>query len=217
MSWLGTLKATVTKSPKSRSPLEKERLARDIIQMSGFAAATVTYAPLPVIDFIAITPIQASMVMAVGRIYGRELSMKESTSILLELASVCGAGLIARQLFTTASKFLLPGFGGIVAGPYAFAVTWAMGRTAMKYFDDPEGRRENLKKSFKDAMDEAKRFFTPEAFGEFRKKYGAKVTDFVSSAKSANGKAKHDRRRAPAKKARRKPPKRKSTSPRPVA
>jgi uncharacterized protein (DUF697 family) len=210
MSWLGTLKTAVTKDPKSLSPADRQRLASDIIQMSGFAAATVTYAPLPVVDFVAITPIQASMVMAVARMYGRELSMKESTSVLVELASVCGAGLVARQIFTTASKFLLPGLGGILAGPYAFAVTWAMGRVAMKYFEDPDGRRENLKKAFTDAMEEGKRFFTPEAFADFRKRYGAKVSDFAGGARRGDKKA--PKRRAPARKARRRTAKPKASS-----
>ena len=212
MSWLGTLKDTVTRNPKSLTDSERTRLAHNIIQMSGFAAATVTYAPLPVIDFVAITPIQASMVMAIGRLCGRELSMRQSTAILLELASVCGAGLLARQLFTAASKFLLPGFGGIVAGPYAFAVTWAMGRTAMKYFEDPEMLRGNLKKYFKESLEEGRRFFSPEAFAAFRKKYGAKVSEFISGAKR-NGKTKPTRRRASARRAPRKSTKRKASNP----
>jgi uncharacterized protein (DUF697 family) len=188
MSWLGTLKDAATGKTRKFSAHERERAARDLIQMSGFAAATVTYAPLPVVDFVAITPIQAAMVMALGRVYGRELTMKESTNVLIELGSVCGAGLLARQIWTAASKLILPGLGGILAGPYAFAVTWAMGRTAMKYFEDPSGSRERLKKSFTDALEEGRRFFSVEKLNEFRKKYERKVRDFAGGTK-ANGKS----------------------------
>ncbi len=208
MSWLGTLKATATGKTKNLTPGERERLARDLIQMSALGAATVTYAPLPVVDFVVITPIQAAMVMSIGRAYGRDLTMRGATNVLLELGSVCGAGLIARQLWTTVSKFLLPGLGGILAGPYAFAVTWAMGRTAMKYFEDPQASRKRLEKVFQDALDEGRRLFSVEKLEAFRKKYGAKVRDFARAAPAKrNGKAaKAPRRRkrtgAPPKRAR---------------
>lgn len=182
MSWISTLKPAARGPARKLSPNERVAVAKDLVQMSAFAAATVTYAPVPMVDFVAITPIQAAMVMAVGRVYGREMTFKEATHVLIELASVCGAGLVARQIWTTASKFLLPGLGGILAGPYTFAVTFAMGRTAMKYFEDPEAARGRLAKVFKDALAEGRRLFSADGLAAFRKKYGRKVSDFARRA-----------------------------------
>jgi len=179
MGWLDTLKkAAQGPARHDLTPEERKAASRDLVQMSSLAAGAVVLAPIPLIDFVAITPIQAAMVMAVGRVHGRELELKEAKTVLLELASVCGAGLLARQLFTAATKFILPGLGGVLSAPYAFAVTWAMGQVATKYFEEPSAR-ETLKQVFEDALAEGKRLFSREAVEEFRRKRGAEVDEFA--------------------------------------
>jgi uncharacterized protein (DUF697 family) len=161
------------------SPEQTESIAEDLVTMSSFGAAAVTLVPIPFSDFVAVTAVQASMVTAVGRIYGRELTLEESKHLVLELASVCGAGLVAQKGFATLTKFLLPGLGGVLAAPWAFAVTWGMGHVAMHYFRHREITREVLKGVFDKAYANAKSAFTKEKFDEFRKKHGAGVADFV--------------------------------------
>lgn len=172
MGWVDSLKQAVGGAAPGSAPggeADKRASVETVIRLSALGAAAITYAPLPFVDFVAITPMQAAMVAGIGRIRGRELSMKQATDLVVELASVCGAALLARQLFTTATKVLLPGLGGFLAGPYAFAVTWAMGRTADAWFLDPTGNKERLAQVFEEALAEGKRLFSRAALDEFRR------------------------------------------------
>lgn len=224
MAWLDTLKKATRggKAGAQFPPKERKAAARDLVRMSALGAGAITLAPLPFVDFVAITPVQAAMVMAVGRVYGRELSMKEAKAVLLELASICGAGLLARQVFTTATKFLLPGLGGVLSAPYAFAVTWAMGEVSIGYFEDPSARAK-LRQVFEDALAEGKRLFSREAVEEFRRKRGAEVDAFAAEAAEAEPreakkpKARRAAPRRPAQKPAKKParPRKRPTRPSP--
>ena len=190
MGWLDTLKKAARGPSRQGLSVEEQKAAsRELVQMSALAAGAITLAPLPFVDFVAITPVQAAMVMAVGRVHGRELDLTEAKSVLIELASVCGAGLLARQVFTTATKFLLPGLGGVLSAPYAFAVTWAMGQVATRYFEDPSAR-DKLKAVFEDALAEGKRLFSREAVEEFRRKRGPEVDAFAAEEAAPTAKPK---------------------------
>ncbi|MFT3842013.1 MAG: DUF697 domain-containing protein [Myxococcaceae bacterium] len=181
MSWMDSLNAAVKDAGKKGklSAEQTESIAQDLVTMSSFGAAAVTLVPIPFSDFVAVTAVQASMVTAIGRIHGRELTLEESKHLVLELASVCGAGLVAQKGFATLTKFLLPGLGGVLAAPWAFAVTWGMGNVAMHYFRHRELTREVLKGVFDRSVKQAKSVFTKEKFDEFRKKHGDGVADFV--------------------------------------
>jgi uncharacterized protein (DUF697 family) len=201
MSWMDSLKAAA-KGSKSKDPDERAKIAGDIVMMASMGAAAVTYAPVPLTDFVLVTPVQASMVMAIGRVSGRELDFDESKHIVVELASVCGLSLIAQKGFATLSKILLPGLGGILAGPYAFGVTYGMGRVAIRYFEDREHSRETLKRVFEDAVREAKSLFSMEKLNAFRKKWGKDVDDFArgeadQSKSRKGGQGKKRARRTP--------------------
>src|SRR5690349_3635256 len=103
MAWMESLKEAAS-GGNGKSPLEREKIAADIVTMASMGSAAVTYTPVPLSDFVLVTPVQASMVMAVARVYGRELDFNESKHILLELASVCGLSLLAQKGFATLSK-----------------------------------------------------------------------------------------------------------------
>ena len=147
--------------------------------MSSFGSAAVTLVPIPFSDFIAVTAVQASMVTAIGRVYGRELNKEEAKHLVLELASVCGAGLVAQKSFATLTKIFLPGLGGVLAAPWAFGITWGMGHVAMTYFANREVTKAVLKTVFNQAKSEAGSVFTKDKFDAFRKKYGSNVEEFV--------------------------------------
>jgi uncharacterized protein (DUF697 family) len=199
MSWMDSLKAAA-KGAKSVGPDERARIASDIVMMASMGAAAVTYAPVPLTDFVLVTPVQASMVMAIGRVSGRELDFDESKHIVVELASVCGLSLIAQKGFATLSKIFLPGLGGILAGPYAFGVTYAMGRVAIGYFEDREHSRETLRRIFEDALREGKSLFSLEKLNAFRKKWGKDVDEFARGAagqsRARKGRGAHGKKRA---------------------
>jgi len=214
MGWLDTLKKAARGPARhDLSAAERKKAGRELVQMSALAAGAITLAPLPFVDFVAITPVQAAMVMAVGRVHGRELDLKEAKAVLVELASVCGAGLLARQVFTTATKFLLPGLGGVLSAPYAFAVTWAMGQVAIRYFEDPSAR-DALKAVFEDALAEGKRLFSREAVEEFRRKRGAEVDAFAAEEAAGVGAEAPPRSARPKRTA---PKKRAAAKPKPAA
>ena len=179
MGWIDSLRKVAGPDRSAATPAEREEAARGVVQTSALGAAAVALAPLPILDIVAITPIQAAMVMGVGKVYGRTLDLKESKQVLVELASVCGAGLLARQVFTTATKFLLPGLGGVLSAPYAYAATWAMGVTAVRYFEDVDGNQERLRRVFENALAEGRRMFSKRAVEEFRRKQGDEVDSFV--------------------------------------
>jgi uncharacterized protein (DUF697 family) len=180
MGWMDSLNAAAKAAQKKKlNPSQSEEIAKDLVMMSSFGSAAVTLVPIPFSDFVAVTAVQASMVTAIGRVYGRALSLEESKHLVLELASVCGAGLMAQKGFATLTKIFLPGLGGVLAAPWAFGVTWGMGHVAMAYFANREVTKSVLKTVFSRARSEAGSVFTKEKFDEFRKKHAGGVEEFV--------------------------------------
>ena len=188
MSWMDSL-GSAAKPGKDLDPEERRKISKDLVTMSSFAAATTTLIPLPGSDFFAVTAVQGSMVVAVGRVFGRELTLVQAKDIVLELAAVCGMGLLAQKGFATITKILLPGLGGILAAPYAFAVTYGMGNAAMTYFENKDFTKETIKRVYEEAVSEGKRIFSKDTFDQFRKKKGAEVEDFARQQASGEGEA----------------------------
>ena len=93
MGWMDSLNAAAKAASKKKlNAAQSEEIAKDLVMMSSFGSAVVTLVPIPFSDFVAVTAVQASMVTAIGRVYGRELNKEEAKHLVLELASVCGAG-----------------------------------------------------------------------------------------------------------------------------
>ncbi len=185
MSWMESL-GSAAKSGKDLGPEERRRISKDLVTMSSFGAAAATLVPIPGSDFFAVTAVQGSMVVAVGRVFGRELSMAQAKDIVLELAAVCGVGLLAQKGFATITKILLPGLGGVLAAPYAFAVTYGMGHAAMSYFENQDFTKETIKRVYDEAVAEGKRIFSKDTFDQFRKKKGAEVEEFARQQASGD-------------------------------
>jgi len=197
MSWMDSL-GSVAKPKKDLGPEERRKISRDLVTMSSFGSAAVTLAPIPGSDFVLVTSVQASMVVAVGRVFGRELTLEEAKDVVLELAAVCGLGLLAQKGFATLTKILLPGLGGVLAAPYAFAVTYGMGNAAMTYFEHKDSTKETIKRVYEEAVAEGKRIFSRKTFDQFRKKKGAEVTDFAREQAEGGEKKAAPRKKRPA-------------------
>lgn len=198
MGWLDSLEAAANKDTSKLEEDERRKIAADLVKVSSFGAAAVTYVPVPLSDFLLVTPVQASMVMTVGRVYGRKLDSAGAKQLLVELGAVCGVGLVAQKGFATLSKLLLPGLGGLIAGPYAFGVTYGLGHVAMRYFETRGHSRAALKQVFEDAVAEAKRIFSTEKLEEFRKERGAEVEEFARGAAGGKKKAGAPKKKRPA-------------------
>jgi uncharacterized protein (DUF697 family) len=111
------------------TPQERAEAVADVIQMCSAAAAAVTVQPVPLIDTILISPIQITMVQAIGRIYGHRLDKQA----ILEMLSTFGASIIAQNAIIAAGK-LLPFIGWVLSIAMAFALTYAIGEASDLYF-----------------------------------------------------------------------------------
>ena len=156
MSWLDTL-AEIRKTDWSTVPeVERSATAREVVQMASYAAAAASVVPVPLVDAVLLLPIHTTMVMTVGHVHGRNLSDAEAKRVAVELSAVAGVTMAGRAALSALKKILLPGLGGVLAAPAAFAVTWALGRVANAYFTNPALSREDLKKVFSEAFREGK-------------------------------------------------------------
>lgn len=132
------------------SPVELERARADARRYAFSAAAAgaaVAVVPIPVADFFIITPIQAGMVLWIGRRYGYQITPARAKEIFAELAGVVGLGYLAQQGLLAVYK-LIPVLGGMLGAPWVFGVTVGIGFAAISYF-------ENGMKADKNALKEA--------------------------------------------------------------
>lgn len=178
MSWLDTLDEIRTRDFSKVPAKERDQTARDVINMSSYAAALVAISPLPLTDVVLTLPIQTGMVMTVGHIYGRRVSKASARELIFELAATAGVGLLARQ----GIKALIPVLGALLTVAPAFAANWAMGRVAMEYFKNPELNREAMKEVFRRAREEGGSLFSKDMFDRFRKQNEEAVQQVADEA-----------------------------------
>lgn len=171
MSWLDTLE-DIRKKDFSKVPVAKrDQAARDVVNMASYGCAVVAVSPIPFSDAVLSLPMQSAMVMTVGHVYGRKVTQADAKSLILELGTVAGAGMLVRQ----GIKALLPVVGALLTVPAAFAMNWAIGRVAMEYFKNPGMPKDQLRKVYEAARDEGSKLFSKERFDAFRKSRTAKV------------------------------------------
>lgn len=188
MTWLDTL-AEIRKTDWSRVPEpERDATAREVIQIASYAAAGAAVVPVPFIDIALLLPVHTAMVMTVGHVHGRNLSDAEAKRVALELGAVAGVTLAGRAALSALKKVILPGFGGVLAAPAAFAVTWALGLVSNAYFKDPSLSRDDLKQVFKDAFKEGKASYSKEEMEEFEEQTEAAAPQ-EAEAKAKDGEA----------------------------
>lgn len=165
MSWLDTLEDIRKKDFSKATKEERDKAARDVVNMASYACAVVAVSPIPFSDAVLMLPVQSAMVMTVGHVYGRKLTQADAKDLILELGTTAGVAMLARQ----GIKALLPVVGALLTVPAAFAANWAIGRVAMEYFSHPGMTREQLKKVYDAAKEEGSKLFSKERFDAFRK------------------------------------------------
>lgn len=179
MSWLDTLE-DIRKKDFSKAPMpERDKAARDVVNMGSYACAVVAVSPVPFSDAVLMLPVQTAMVVTIGHVYGRKVSEADAKSLILELATTAGVGMLARQ----GIKAILPVFGALLTVPAAFAMNWAIGRVAMEYFRNPGLPTEQLKKVYEAARQEGASMFSKERFEMFRKSKAAPKPEAPPPAK----------------------------------
>lgn len=112
----------------------RRKLAWQAIRRATVAAVLVALLPLPVVDLVPLSLIQASMVLTLARIYEQEVSAARAGEMLATL----GGGLAARALFEQLAR-AVPLAGWALAASIAGSATLAMGYAARRWFET--GRR----------------------------------------------------------------------------
>lgn len=128
----------------------KDENAEAVIKNAALLAGAIAVEPVPFADILLITPLQAKMVLHVGKIYGFDLSMDRAREIAQELGATVAYGLAARQVMRGLAKLALPVIGGIITAPAVYGWTFALGRVAQNYFERklqglPDSRREQAR------------------------------------------------------------------------
>ncbi|MBF0276120.1 MAG: DUF533 domain-containing protein [Nitrospinae bacterium] len=100
----------------------------------SLSAGSIGLTPIPFVsDFILLTPLQMKMVYDIGKRYGYDLDKKS----LKEFSTLLGVA-FGLKMFGSILK-LIPIIGSLGGAAVAFSGTYAMGKTAEKYFK--EGRK----------------------------------------------------------------------------
>ena len=106
-----------------------------LIEKCGYATAALTIIPIPGSEVIGVMPLHVGMVVGIAHHHGQNLTTETATELLIQIGTTVGASLLGSRVATTAAKFVLPGLGGIIAAPFMFASTLAIGAVADQWFN----------------------------------------------------------------------------------
>ena len=133
-------------------------VARHYILAFAVMAAALAAVPLPFATMPALTALQVSMVVSLGKLYGQTITPSQAGGITSTIAGGFLAQAIGRELI----KFI-PGFGSVIAASWAAAYTWTLGEGACVYFGDLMGGKkpdpEKIQSAMKEAFQTAKEKF----------------------------------------------------------
>ncbi|MFC4637414.1 YcjF family protein [Deinococcus hohokamensis] len=131
--------------------LSQEENVEEVIKSAALLAGAIAVEPIPFADMLLITPVQAKMVLHIGKIYGFDVSPERAAEIARELGVTFAYGLAARQVMRGVAKLALPVIGGLITAPAVYGWTFGLGRMAQSYFErkrvglPPVTRREQVK------------------------------------------------------------------------
>ncbi len=130
--------------------LSREDNVDEVIKSAALLAGAVAIEPIPFADILVITPVQAKMVLHIGKIYGFDITPERAREIVQELGVTVAYGVAARQVMRGLAKMALPLIGGIITAPAVYGWTFALGRVAQSYFERktlglPDSRKEQVK------------------------------------------------------------------------
>lgn len=144
------------------SEAQREAAARDIAEKCGYAAAALTIFPIPLSEVLAVMPLHVGMVVAIGNVYGVDMTRDTAEKLILKIGGTVGLSLIGSRIATTAAKVILPGLGGLIGAPFMYASTIAIGTIARIYFaNQGQLSDEQIKDLYRDSLKRAKQQFDP--------------------------------------------------------
>ncbi|ADV67773.1 YcjF family protein [Deinococcus maricopensis] len=115
--------------------LTPEQNTEEVIKSAALLSGAIAVEPLPFADILLITPVQAKMVLHIGKIYGFDLTPERAQDVAKELGMTVAYGMAARQVMRGLAKIALPVLGGLITAPAVYGWTFALGRMAEQYFD----------------------------------------------------------------------------------
>ncbi|WP_019585951.1 YcjF family protein [Deinococcus apachensis] len=115
--------------------LSPEENAEEVIRSAALLSGAIAVEPVPFADILLITPVQAKMVLHIGKIYGFDITPDRAREIVQELGATVAYGLVARQVMRGVAKLALPVIGGLITAPAVYGWTFALGRVAQNYFE----------------------------------------------------------------------------------
>jgi len=149
-------------SSSAASPNERADAARSLSEKCGYAAAALTILPIPLSEVVAVVPLHVGMVVGIGNIYGAEVTRESAQELLLKIGTTVGLSLVGTKLATSAAKMILPVLGGLLAAPFMYASTIAIGTIARMYYErSGELSEAEMKALYKEAFSRAKSSFDP--------------------------------------------------------
>jgi uncharacterized protein (DUF697 family) len=138
-----------------------------LVETCGYAAAALTILPIPGSEILGVMPLHVGMVIGIANHYDRTITRETATNLILQIGATVGLSLVGSRLATTAAKFVLPGLGGIIAAPFMYASTLAIGAVADGFFRT-EGKltEEQMRNLYNETLKGAKSSFRPEKMRE---------------------------------------------------
>lgn len=115
--------------------LSTEENADEIIRSASLLAGAIATQPIPFADILLITPVQAKMVLHLGKLYGYDMTPERTREIVAELGVTVAYGMAARQVMRGLAKMALPVVGGLITAPAVYGWTYGLGKLAKNYFE----------------------------------------------------------------------------------
>jgi uncharacterized protein (DUF697 family) len=142
---------------------EREQRCKRLVEHCGYAAAALTLLPIPGSEIVAVMPLHVGMVIGIAEVYGVALTRQSASDLVLKIGATVGLSLIGSRAAMTAGKIILPGLGGLLAAPFMYASTVAIGAVARAYFRDGGRIAEaEMRAVYEEAAKRAKEAFDPE-------------------------------------------------------
>lgn len=119
---------------------QRQRQAEKVIQRYQWASAGVIAAtPIPVVDMLGSTAVNAQMIIEIGKVYGCELDWSQARELASSLGrTLVGLGVVkgAIEIFSAALEFAVATYvvGKAIEGVTAAYLTWIAGKSFMEYF-----------------------------------------------------------------------------------
>jgi uncharacterized protein (DUF697 family)/predicted GTPase len=133
------LRAGIFLSLTARVDQAIRRICKMFARVFAAAAAAVAATPIPLSDIYILVAIQASLVMLIAFLAGRDLDYKSAIEAITAMGGSGAAGIGFRAMAQQAAKALnlvIPGAGSVASSGIASAGTYGIGIAAVAYFVD---------------------------------------------------------------------------------